>query len=158
MLNCLKIKCETNWFGSGIFVVFRSCHHHLYRYSMMVVSICIGWCLYRYCTDTDCIVPALVLSGKTKHVECRHFHYLNYLRTCMFYWILMCKTEHEQCHMLMNICIIKMNCEHGQYCMPILGDITVWSWQSSCIILPAFLFQQMWEAIFRTFHLFYFLM
>jgi len=26
----------------------------------MAVSIRIGWCLYRYCTDTDCIVPALV--------------------------------------------------------------------------------------------------
>jgi len=59
LLNCMKIKCETNSFGSGLFVVFCSCHRHLYRYSMMTVSIRIGWCLYRYCTGSDCIVLAL---------------------------------------------------------------------------------------------------
>ena len=59
LVNCMKIKCETNSFGSGIVVVFRSCHQYLYRYCILAVSISIGWCLYRYCTDTDCIVPAL---------------------------------------------------------------------------------------------------
>ena len=61
-VNCMKIKCETNSFESGIVIVFCSCHYQLYRYSIMAVSICIGWCLYPYCTDTDCIVPALECS------------------------------------------------------------------------------------------------
>ena len=64
----MKIKCETNSFESGIVLVFCSCHHHLYQYSMMAVSICIGWCLYRYCTNTDCIVPALInIESHFKH-------------------------------------------------------------------------------------------
>jgi len=45
----------------------------VYRYDRMTVSIRIGCPLYRYCIDTDCIVPALVL-GRTFHMlwGCRH--------------------------------------------------------------------------------------
>jgi len=68
--------------------------NHLYRYSMMVVSIRIGWCLYRYCTDTVCIVPALVTTlitivpGPTTvrtyqlHVN-YHCAWTNYSQTCI---------------------------------------------------------------------------
>jgi len=56
----MKVKCETNSFGSEI-VLFCDRHHYLYRYSIMTVSIRIGWFLYRLCTDSDCIVLALML-------------------------------------------------------------------------------------------------
>jgi len=61
-LNMLKffVKMYENHVCNELFCVRNIYHHHLYRYSMMVVSIRIGWCLYRYCTDTDCIVPALL--------------------------------------------------------------------------------------------------
>ena len=39
LLNCIKVKCETHSSGSGIFVVVGVCHHHLYRYDMVTVSV-----------------------------------------------------------------------------------------------------------------------
>jgi len=53
-VNCMKIKCKMNSFGSGIVVVFCGCHHHLYRYSMMTVSVGV-------CIDT---VPILTVSSQ----------------------------------------------------------------------------------------------
>ena len=41
-----------NSFGFGIVIDFLGCHHYLYRYSMMTVSVV-------FCIDSDCIVPAL---------------------------------------------------------------------------------------------------
>ena len=43
LLNCIKVKCETNRFRFG---TIRD--HHMYWYNMMIVSIRIGWCLYRH--------------------------------------------------------------------------------------------------------------
>jgi len=40
--------------------IFAAVTMFVYRYDRMTVSIRIGCPLYRYCIDTDCIVPALV--------------------------------------------------------------------------------------------------
>jgi len=40
--------------------IFAAVTIFVYRYDRMTVSIRIGCPLYRYCIDTDCIVPALI--------------------------------------------------------------------------------------------------
>ena len=59
--KCSKILFSKNKnFLSGIVVSFlRQSPLFVYRYDRMTVSIRIGCPLYRYCIDTDCIVPAL---------------------------------------------------------------------------------------------------
>jgi len=54
--------------------IFAAVTIFVYRYNRMTVSIRIGCPLYRYCIDTDCIVPALLkmmsdaLANAVKHV------------------------------------------------------------------------------------------
>ena len=53
----------------------------VYRYDMMTVSIRIGCPLYRYCIDTDCIVPALLAMleqcEKNIHLQMKVIYLLN---------------------------------------------------------------------------------
>jgi len=42
--------------------IFAAVTIFVYRYDRMTVSIRIGCPLYRYCIDTDCIVPALYIN------------------------------------------------------------------------------------------------
>jgi len=59
--KCSKIlfsKKQELSFRNSCFV-FAAVTIFVYRYDRMTVSIRIGCPLYRYCIDTDCIVPAL---------------------------------------------------------------------------------------------------
>ena len=52
--------------------IFAAVTIFVYRYDRMTVSICIGCPLYRYCIDTECIVPALILVHA--RLGCEHYN------------------------------------------------------------------------------------
>ena len=58
MFKNFVFKKQVLSFRNSCFI-FAAVTIFVYRYDRMTVSIRIGCPLYRYCIDTDCIVPAL---------------------------------------------------------------------------------------------------
>jgi len=58
MFKDFVFKKQEHSFRNSCFI-FAAVTIFVYRYDKITVSIRIGCPLYRYCIDTDCIVPAL---------------------------------------------------------------------------------------------------
>jgi len=83
MFKDFVLRKQELFFRNSCFI-FAAVTIFVYRYDRMTVSIRIGCPLYRYCIDTDCIVPALLTSLHKINANLPHWAEFEILRNGAF--------------------------------------------------------------------------